>query len=81
MIKEYILIRVDCDICGSPYKSEKDVIHFQDQISANNTAFDEGWWIRKYDNKHFHVCPTCLKMCKDSNLSIQKVILKNSKQV
>jgi hypothetical protein len=67
MIKEFKLIRVDCDCCGAYYPSTKDPVHFQDEDAANKTVFEEGW---KLIGKS-HYCPSCLKVCRDAGISVE----------
>ena len=57
MIKEFKLIRIDCDGCGKFYPSTKEPIHFQDKEAANETVFENGWTIIG----ERHICHACAK--------------------
>ena len=70
MIREFKIVRVDCDCCGAFYPSTKDPIHFQDKVSANNTIFEAGWKIVTAKDCQAHYCPSCVKVGKDSNIVI-----------
>lgn len=73
MIKEFKLIRVDCDGCGKFYPSTKDPVHFQDVVSANNTVFEDEWMIIAGKGKPSHLCPECRTMTKNQSNLIHNV--------
>ena len=57
MIKEFKLVRVDCDYCSEYYPSTKDPIHFQNKEDANKTVQENGWTITGIQ----HICSDCVK--------------------